>query len=416
MYTSRTWKLLRRKGYQVINMAPPIQKYLSDAYPEIAVQWDYEKNEDLTPDKVGSGSHKNVWWICEKGHEYQTPVYVRTSSHLCGCPYCANRITVKGLNDLPSRFPEIFAEWDNEKNGIIDPSTVRPTSTIHYWWKCPKGHSFQAKVRDRVYNNHGCPICARKDVDPGVTDLATVFPEIAARWHPTKNGNLTPDQIFARSQKKVWWMCPKGHEFDGVVADVVRTAYPCPVCNGRRIIKGVNDLASVFPEVAAEWHPTKNGDLTPDQFASHSQKKVWWICLKGHSYEAHINHKTIARSGCPFCTNKKLLPGFNDLEAVCPDLVSEWHPTFNGDITPRNVLGGSNKKYWWKCMQGHSWCASVYSRKRGSGCPVCARIQRSKSGKKTRQEQREERYASIIADQQEKICSLSPGEDGKEQK
>ena len=400
-------------------MAFTTQNYLADFYPEIAAQWDYEKNGDLTPDKVGFGSHKNVWWICEKRHEYQAKVYTRTSPDKCGCPYCSNRIIKKGVNDLPTRFPEIFAEWDHEKNGNIDPSSVRPTSTIYFSWKCHKGHSFQALVRDRIYGNNGCPICAGKAVNPGVTDLATVFPEIAARWHPTKNGELTPDQVAPNTERKVWWMCPIGHEFESSVGSIVRARNPCPVCNGKRIIKGFNDLASVFPKVAAEWHPTRNGDFTPDKVAAHSNKKVWWICAKGHAYEATISWKTSKGAfkskgtGCPYCSNKKLLAGFNDLETVSPELAAEWHPTFNGDVTPRDVLYGTNDKYWWQCIQGHSWCTTVASRRAGTGCPVCAYIKQTKSGKKTRKEQREERYASILAEQQEKLRSLSPDTEGK---
>jgi len=105
--------------------------------------------------------------------------------------------------------------------------------------------------------------------------LLETHPKIAAEWHPTKNGYLTPDQIVAGSNKKVMWKCPKGpdHEWPAIITERTgKKRKGCPCCAGRKV-SVTNSLATLLPELAAEWHPTKNGDLTPDQIVAGSRKK-----------------------------------------------------------------------------------------------------------------------------------------------
>lgn len=124
---------------------------------------------------------------------------------------------------------------------------------------------------------------------------------------------------------------------------------------GRALIPDVNDLATKRPDLAAEWHPTKNGDLKPEDVTYGSGKKVWWLCSCGHEWEAAINNR-VKGNGCPYCSNRILMKGLNDLASVRPDLAAEWHPTKNGGLKPEDVTAGSSKKVWWKCkVCGHSW-------------------------------------------------------------
>jgi hypothetical protein len=143
-------------------------------------------------------------------------------------------------------------------------------------------------------------------------------------------------------------------------------------------------LNTLFPEIAAEWHPTKNGDLTPDRVNKRTDKTVWWLGKCGHEWTMPISRRTqkqqIASNwkirkgqGCPYCAGKRILIGFNDLQSKNPQLAAEWHPTKNGELTPKDVLAGSDKKYWWKCGRcGYEWQNSVNKRNRGTGnCPHC---------------------------------------------
>ncbi|MBQ5361744.1 MAG: zinc-ribbon domain-containing protein, partial [Clostridia bacterium] len=124
----------------------------------------------------------------------------------------------------------------------------------------------------------------------------------------------------------------------------------------------------------------KNGKLDPRSLSPASHTSVWWKCAQGHSYKSAPYSRTGRyNSGCPFCTGRKALPGFNDLKTLKPELASEWYQPFNGDLTPEDVTLSSNKKVWWCCSENHVWEACVYSRTRyrGSGCPVCAGVAKS---------------------------------------
>ena len=147
--------------------------------------------------------------------------------------------------------------------------------------------------------------------------------------------------------------------------------HKCPYCSGRYAIKGVNDLQTVNPTLAKEWNYDKNNDLTPADVLPNSEKKVWWKCQEGHEWQALVKDRTRG-SGCPYCSGKKVLPGYNDLATLKPDIALEWHPTKNGELTPNMVSCGSHKNVWWLCKCGHEWQAKIYNRRNVSRCPVCS--------------------------------------------
>ena len=137
-------------------------------------------------------------------------------------------------------------------------------------------------------------------------------------------------------------------------------------------------MATTNPEIIKEWHPTKNGTITPRDVTKGSDKIIWWMCEKGHEWEATVSSRIRGR-GCPYCANKRILKGFNDLETVNPTLSEEWHPTKN-EKSPDEVIPGSSKKAWWKCkVCGHEWSAVISSRNSGVGCPECAKEKRKQS-------------------------------------
>lgn len=147
-------------------------------FPEIAKQWNYEKNGDLLPEMISPGSHKKVWWVCEKGHEWQVAVYHRSRGSRC--PICSGQRILPGYNDLQTQNPLLALEWNYEKNGIFTPDKVAPSSNMKVWWKCTKGHEWEAAVNSRNNLGNGCPICVNQVVIAGVNDLKTTNPELAA--------------------------------------------------------------------------------------------------------------------------------------------------------------------------------------------------------------------------------------------
>lgn len=265
-------------------------------------EWDGEKNAPLTPEKVSAGSHRRVWWKCGKGHSWETEVRVRFGG--AGCPVCANRTLHKGTNDLATLFPELAAQWDHEKNGSLRPDDLLPGSGRYVWWKCGKGHSWRARIISRSRGS-GCPVCDGKAVVPGENDLQTLYPNHAAEWDNERNGGLTPDHVTPYSNKKVWWRCVLGHEWQAVIVSRAVESSGCPYCTGKRVLVGFNDLSTVYPGIAAQWDRSLNGKLTPEMVTPGSHKKVWWKCADGHVWKAVIYSRTGAqRCGCPICAGR----------------------------------------------------------------------------------------------------------------
>ena len=337
---------------------------LQTQYPGIAREWDYEKNGDLKPNMVTYGASYNAWWKCDIGHSWQSPVNRRTSQS-SDCPYCGNRKVLLGFNDLQTKFPEIAKEWNHEKNGNLKPNEVLYGSHKKVWWICGNRHEWEAPIDRRTGKTKSkCPYCSGHYMTKGKNDLLTTHPEIAAEWDYEKNGDLTPDMAAVASHTKVWWKCANGHGWEApVYRRTGKSKAGCPYCSGHFLLKGVNDLQTVYPEVAKEWNWEKNGDLKPDMVAGSSNQKVWWKGGCGHEWKATVNSRTgRRRNGCPICANQEVLTGYNDLKTVYPEIAKEWNYEKNGELKPDKIVYGSNRIVWWKCEKVHEWKASVNHR------------------------------------------------------
>ena len=279
---------------------------LCTLYPDIANEWDYEKNDKENYDiyTLPIGSQRKVWWICSNDHSYQRSIYDRLHGR-GGCPICNNKQVLTGFNDIATTNPELLKEWDYEKNdklGIL-PTNITNGTLTKIWWKCDKGHEWDAIARSRITGS-GCPFCSNNKVLKGYNDLETTNPEIIKYWNYNKNKKLTPDMFSHGSTKKVWWICEKGHEWESNITSITR-GNRCPICSNNQILKGFNDLQHVLPDVIQYWDYEKN-NITPDMVFPKSNKKVWWKCDKGHSYEMSINAKTRANyHSCPICNKYK---------------------------------------------------------------------------------------------------------------
>lgn len=197
--------------------------------------------------------------------------------------------------------------------------------------------------------------------------LAVKAPHLVDEFHPSKN-SITPDQITYSSNKKVWWKCLlSGHEWEATVGNRYRGS-GCPGCSGRRL-SGENNLAVKCPHLIAQWHPTKNGSLSPWDVAPRGKTKVWWQCENGHEWRATAGNRYMG-TGCPHCDGRRVTPE-NNLAIKYPLLVLQWHYEKNCNLSPDQVMPGSSRKVWWKCESGHEWRASIQARVRGQKCPFC---------------------------------------------
>ena len=348
------------------------EKSLLQSNPDLAKEWDYEKNGSLSPANFAVSSGKRVWWICKKGHpSWQATIANRKQNR--GCPVCAGQKVLAGYNDFATHCPHLLDEWDYEKNGDLAPEEVTAKSGKIVFWICKQErHSWKASVGDRCHGSQ-CPICSHQQILTGYNDFATLHPELLEEWDYEKNGGLDPNRIASHSKQKIWWICKQGHpSWQATLSNRVNTRN-CPYCAHIKVWEGHNDLATERPDLAEEWDYVKNGNLKPFQVFPNSNKKVWWRCKYGHpSWQATIASRNIGM-GCPYCSNHKVLKGFNDLATKNPLLAEEWDYSLNGTLNPTDVTENSGKKAWWRCKYGHpSWQATIASRNNGSGCPYCS--------------------------------------------
>ena len=132
---------------------------------------------------------------------------------------------------------------------------------------------------------------------------------------------------------------------------------------------------SDIPELAAEWHPTKNKGKRPEDFTKGSGQKAWWLCSLGHEWEAVINSRS--RNGCPYCSNLYVSEGSSLLD-LNPTVCKEWDYEKN-KTSPSEYNPKSGKKVWWRCENGHDhiWQAAIHTRTKPNdgvlnGCPFCS--------------------------------------------
>ena len=138
---------------------------LADTYPEIAAEWNYERNYPLVPENVAPHSSEKVWWICSKGHEWQTRVGSRTANGTA-CPICAKvGLPKQSKTNLATYRPDVANMWDYEKNGELKPSIVGGKSSYQVWFRCPIcGHNWNETINHVVRRQYICPKCKDKSL------------------------------------------------------------------------------------------------------------------------------------------------------------------------------------------------------------------------------------------------------------
>jgi hypothetical protein len=279
---------------------------------------------------------------------------------------------------LAETHPDLAKEWHPDKNENLTPEGFTAGSHKKIVWKCREGndHIWTASINKRALRDQGCPACSGHKVVPS-NCLATTHPDIAEEWHPNKNGDLSPEGFTAGSHKKIVWKCAEedDHIWTASIKKRALRKQGCPACSGHMAVPS-NCLATTHPDIAEEWHPNKNGDLSPEGFTAGSHKKIVWKCREGndHIWTASINKRALRDQGCPACSGHKVVPS-NCLATTHPKLANQWHPDKNENLTPEGFTAGSKKKVWWECKTGrldHIWLATIQKRaKYNQGCPYC---------------------------------------------
>ena len=379
---------------------------LASCNPNLAREWHPFKNGELTPYDVTSRSNKKVWWYLSYDDsktgkhfdfEWEATIIQRCSGN--GCPFLSGKSVWKGFNDLATNAPQLSKEWHPTRNGDLTPYDVTCRSSKKVWWYLPyddpkTGKHFDFEWEAIIGNRYiwdKCPFLEGRKVWRGYNDLGSCNPSLAREWHPTRNGNLTPYDVFCNSTNVVWWYLPyddpkTGKHFDfewkARISDR-KAGNGCPYIGGARVWRGYNDVPTKAPNLVKEWHPTKNGTLSPYDVAVYSEIRVWWyLPYDDPKTGKHFDFEWKARvcdrvqsPGCPFISGKRVWRGYNDLGTNNQELSKEWHPTKNGKLTPYDVTVNSGRKVWWQVSLYNDfgekyeieWRARVCSRIRGEG-------------------------------------------------
>ena len=210
----------------------------------------------------------------------------------------ANKIRITDIKELTSLL-------DNDRNNMenIDVSKLYVNSSKMIYWKCENGHTFKEKVNVIYKRKHKCFFCTGREIWPGENDLQTLYPELAEEFDIDKNG-ITPDMISPKDTDTYWWTCKNRHpSFQQSVGHRVNRKTKCPYCTGRKAVCGVNDLGTLYPEIAREWDLEKNNGVLPEDVSPYTYKSFWWICPKGHSYKKKVIQRTKFHKpiDCPKC-------------------------------------------------------------------------------------------------------------------
>jgi len=284
-------------------------------FPTLLREWHPTRNGKLDPSTVTRGNSRAVWWRCTKdpSHEWRTSVAHRVYHH-SDCPFCSGRKATPATS-LVALHPKLAREWHPTKNHPFSPKAVRPGSGKRVWWQCSAdpAHVWRAQICNRALQGTGCPFCHRH-VEPGDVfgprllrrSLVETHAELCREWHPWKNGRRMPAGFTAASRVSVWWRCSEdpSHVWRSAVWRRAKRGAGCPFCR-QPVTARLIPLAKSHPELAREWDQKKNGTLRPTDISARTERRVWWQCREGHSWQiAPLRRIGFPRRGCPVCAKR----------------------------------------------------------------------------------------------------------------
>ncbi len=369
-YCWKVKRMKREKDQDIMHEDLSKKNSLAAKKSVLLLEWDYERNTSLDPRNVSAQSHKKAFWTCDKSHSWEAAIRDRTNGY--GCPYCSGHRLLIGFNDFETVCHENVKLWDYSKNGTALPRDFYYNSKQRVFWKCDKGHQWEAAIKD-VSKSGQCPYCIGKKVWKGFNDFEAMCSDKVKLWDYEKNGDLHPDELFYHSGIRAWWKCGEGHNWQATIRNIAEGG-KCPYCSGIKVIQGKTDLLTLHPDVCEKWDYELN-PKQPSEFFSKSKEIVHWRCKNGHRWTSRIYSVVNNNTQCPVCSRRRLQKGVNDLATLGDkELLEEWDYELN-DISPDQITAHNGKKECcWICRKcGGRWKATVHKRfDRRYGCPFCS--------------------------------------------
>jgi hypothetical protein len=304
------------------------------------------------PTTVTAGTEKILLWRCPN-HDEPYPATGASRAGGRGCSYCANVRVLPGFNDMATTRPDLAAELVG-----TDPATVIAGTPKVLLWRCPNhDEPYPARGANRA-RGQGCGYCHGLRVLPGYNDMATTRPDLVAELVDTD-----PTTIIAGTRTILLWRCPNHDEPYPLAGYLRAKGIGCSYCANQRLLPGFNDMATTHPSMAADLVVTD-----PTTVFAGTEKILLWRCPNHpEPYPARAMNRLKDRS-CGYCSNRRVLTGFNDMATTHPALAGEV-----ADCDPSTVIATSPRQHRWRCHTcGHQWSAPAVARAGGTGCPRCA--------------------------------------------
>ena len=351
-------------------------------YPSVAVEFvpdeEFQNPEDITIIRNRTAPPRN--WQCIRGHVWPERTWTRLRRGI-SCPICKSIRQDLGFargrdEDGRESIPREGYLFANDRNGDLDFSHLSRGSENGAWWRCLEAddHYWFAPAVNVLRLQSGCSCCSGDTVVPS-NSLATIYPAIASEVVPTADYPLTPEQVTSKSNTELWFVCEEcGEGSPSRVANRTILGHGCRFCRGTHTSPS-NCLAANRPDLAAEWHPTRNIDISPYDVRAGSEYPAWWLCSDpdcGMEWQAACYSRSSTGRGCPYCGGQVPRPGesFGDIRTT---LMEEWDYDRNSH-DPFSLTPSSSRDAHWVCRrnQEHRWVAAISNRIAGrSNCPAC---------------------------------------------
>lgn len=342
---------------------------LKSLHPDVARLWATVNAKPA--DEVLVVASLVSYFRCEIGHEWSCFLYIQIREKTC--PFCSDRLVHADFNSLRVLHPIIASELNLKEHPHQNASEILGRGNkLIFHWICKDGHAESRPVEFRV--QIGCWECYKNKAKGEPISISQI-PFLDSSWDKFKNSQDAA-QVPVSVREKLWWICKLGHNWEANPWVRLSRWQECPVCSNKVVLSGFNDLATLRPDLSEEWDYSVNAFL-PSEVGVGSNAYAGFKCLHGHTWQAMINNRTRGRNGgtdCPYCANREIWVGFNDLCSTHPDLALELHPTANRDRTCKDFLFGQVEKVHWTCLLGHDWDVAPRFRMQGSqknGCPYC---------------------------------------------
>lgn len=344
------------------------KRSIVDTHPECLKYWDKETNEanGIYPKDFIVGSHKKVYWLCDKHGSYEQSIREKLKGRTC--VYCSGRKTHIS-ESIVTTHPQLLSEWDYVKNNELGiyPEECKKTSKKVVYWKCDnKKHSSFKKAINIKHIGEGCLVCK---------SISCTHPELLDEWDYEKNDKLGifPDKVSYGSKKKVYFICKEHGSYLQTIHKRF-LGHKCAICSNQKIILE-NSIVKTHPYLLDEWDYETNAKLGyfPENYSYGTLRKVYWKCEKHGSYLQDIASKVYKNCGCSYCSNSKTHI-IDSIYTTHPHLLTEWDYIENDKlgISPKEVSFGSDKEVYWKCKKHGSYKLRINHKVNGVGCSSCS--------------------------------------------